>query len=204
MIQRKTMTTQRQERAARIGRQAAVVTMAWGVTTAALTASWALGGTLGLDQLGSRIQEQAVDRETGFVAMIWLSAVGRLLVAALGLSLWFGRERSVPRRALLAVGWLAGLGLTLYGVAGIGQAALALGGAIATPASMGEAAVPWYLFLWEPLWLTGGLSLLVATAGYQIGSRPSARFRWAARDIGERHARHAGSHAADRSWPRPG
>ena len=177
MMLSETLTTRRRDRVARIGRWAAILTIVWGVATAALTASWALGGTLGLHQLGTRIQEQALDRETSFVAMIWLSAVGRLLVTGLGFALWFGRDRSIPRPILLTAAWLAGFGLTLYGVTGMIQAALALGGAISTPASMGEAAVPWYLFVWEPLWMIGGLSLLIATAGYQISSRPLASFR---------------------------
>ena len=36
-------------------------------------------------------------------------------------------------------------------------------GALDIPADVGRAAVAWYIFLWEPIWLLGGL-LFLATA----------------------------------------
>ncbi len=149
----------------RAGQIAAVVVIIWGIGTGLLSIGWALGSDLGLDTLGTRIQEQAREREPGFIATVWLSAGARLLVAALGAALLaalVGRGQ-LPRLVLLMTGYAGGGGLALYGLAGMVQAALAATGLITVPASMGEHAVRWYLLLWEPLWLIAGLALLVST-----------------------------------------
>ena len=77
----------------------------------------------------------------------------------------------MPRRLLLVAGWATGLLLTLYGGMGLVSAALA-------EAGVTEAADPatlrWYLLLWEPYWLVGGLLFLAATWDFrQRAPRPS-------------------------------
>lgn len=153
-------------RLARSGRIAAAIAIVWGLGAGILSVAWALGSDIALDQLGTRIQEQAREREPAFVAMIAGSATARFLVAVLGFALLIGPARGWSRRPLLVLGYLGGAGLTIYGIAGMIQAALAKTGVIATPSSMGEDAVIWYLLVWEPLWLVAGLALLVATGGF--------------------------------------
>jgi hypothetical protein len=80
-------------------------------------------------------------------------------------------------RALIVGGWIVGVGFTLYGAASTVEKALMKAGAIAVPADLGEDRVGWYLFLWDPFWLMGGLLLVAATiafarAGYAPGKPP--------------------------------
>ncbi|HEV2529343.1 MAG TPA: DUF3995 domain-containing protein [Thermomicrobiales bacterium] len=156
-----------------IPRIAALVAIGWGIGTGLLSVAWAMGSDLGVNTLGTRIQEQAREREPAFIATVGASAVARLLVAVLGAALLAGLtgRHLVPRRVLLALGYAGGAGLTLYGAAGITQAALALAGVIDIPPSMGEHAVRWYLLLWEPLWLVAGFALLAAADGYRRVTR---------------------------------
>ncbi len=50
-----------------------------------------------------------------------------------------------------------------YGAFGLAEFGLMALGALDIPADVGRAAVAWYVFLWEPTWLLGGL-LFLATA----------------------------------------
>lgn len=171
MLERMTISTGNAVRSRRLRDRGGLLMIVWGMGTGLLSVYWATGGTVGLDQLGVRIQEQATARESSFMAMIWLSAVARLAYAALGMALAQPWGEILPRRVLLTLGWLGGGGLALYGLAGIAQAALVMAGFIDTPVSMGDAAVPWYLLLWEPLWLIGGIAGLIATLGFQRSTR---------------------------------
>jgi hypothetical protein len=60
-------------------------------------------------------------------------------------------------------GWTTGAALTIYGAIGLAEFGLMALGAVDIPADVGRAAVAWYVFLWEPIWLLGGL-LFLATA----------------------------------------
>ncbi len=72
--------------------------------------------------------------------------------------------RTPVRRVIVGLGWLAGALLTLYGALSTAEKALMGLGTIDTPASL-EGRVDWYLFLWDPLWLLGGILFLLAARG---------------------------------------
>jgi hypothetical protein len=141
----------------------------WTFAHAGLSLNWFLGGDLGVDQLGVRLQEEAASRQASFLVQLWAAVLIKVLAGLLALALVRPWGRRVPRRLLLVGTWGAGIGLGLYGIAGMVQAGLAQAGVIGVPPSMGEDAAIWYLSLWEPLWLIGGMLFLLAAGAYQRG-----------------------------------
>ena len=139
----------------------------WAVLFAAYSIYGALGGELGVDQLARDIREDAEARESGFVAELWVAGALKLVAAALALALAFRLGQSPRSRVLLIAGWLLAAGLLIYGAANMVQFGLMKAGAISTPDSVGDYAVDWYLFLWEPIWLIGGIAFAAAAWSYQ-------------------------------------
>jgi Protein of unknown function (DUF3995) len=135
----------------------AVAAAVWALLFALNSAYWAAGGTAGAHTVANDLAQQAADREPGIVAALWAATVLKLLLAGLALAL--ARPRGRPLRL---AGWIAGGLLLLYGLVNWGEFVLMAVGAIAVPESVGEDAVPWYVFLWEPVWILGGLLFLAA------------------------------------------
>lgn len=144
------------------GNGAAYAAAVWGFAFAALSAYWGLGGELGVAHLGVAIREQVEAHDRGFLVLVWFSVVGKVIAALIALALVRAWVRGLPRRLLRVAAWALGVGFTLYGGAGIVQAALITADVLDAPRSQGEGAVIWYLLLWEPIWLLGGLCFLAA------------------------------------------
>lgn len=138
---------------------------AWSLSFAALSFSWAAGGTVGHGTIGPAVEGPALAREPSFVALLWATAVLKLLAAALALALGTGRPRWAPRRLALFAGWATAALLSLYGLANLAQHLLIVAGVVERPAGLGAALV-WHLLLWDPVWLAGGLLFSLATVRY--------------------------------------
>lgn len=111
--------------------------------------------------LSEPLRDLANERSPGFVAVLWLTVVLKIAAGVLALALAPGWGQRVPRRLLLAAGWATGVLLTLYGLMGFVAALLAELG-VTEPDD--PTTVRWYLLLWEPIWILGGLLFLAATA----------------------------------------
>lgn len=145
---------------------------AWCVIFAAISVSWVLGGRTGLSTLAQAIQEQAVERDPGFVLMTWATVILKVLGGLLALATIQPWGRRIPHRLLLVLVAGAGVVLTLYGLAGFVEKALMLSGVVDIPDSMGEGPARWYLLLWEPWWILGGVLFLLTANAMRV---PSAR-----------------------------
>ena len=88
----------------------------------------------------------------------------KVLAGLLALALARRWGRSLSRRALLVAGWGVGLLLTLYGGLGLANAALTELGVVESTDPV--TTTRWYLFLWEPIWLVGGILFIVAVRRY--------------------------------------
>jgi hypothetical protein len=135
---------------------------AWSVLFAAISFYWASGGDAGVGALAQSIQELARKRDALFVAEVWATGALKLLAGVMALALvrpWGG---IVPGRLLRIAVWAIGAILVLYGGSNLIQNVLIEAGVMGVPASMGAQAVRWYLFLWEPYWVLGGLLFLGA------------------------------------------
>ncbi|MFG3689809.1 DUF3995 domain-containing protein [Micromonospora sp. NPDC047740] len=150
----------------RAGPWAAYGACVWSVLFAALSFYWAAGGRVGTGTIGPAVEGPALAREPGFVALLWATAVLKLVAAALALALVDGRPRWLPRWMLLLAGWGAAALLSLYGVANLAQHLLIVAGLVEVPAGLGRAALPWHLLLWDPVWLSGGLLFTLAAIRY--------------------------------------
>jgi hypothetical protein len=136
--------------------------------SAAVTAYWLLGGTIGLDTVGGEIEEQARERTTLALAALTVTLVAKLAAVALALALADARTRG--RRSVIALGLLGGAGLALYG------GVLVIGGAIAL-AGLGDSsdrddyALRWHVFFWDPWFFVWGVALTLAALSARMRRR---------------------------------
>jgi Protein of unknown function (DUF3995) len=133
----------------------------WSFVFAALSCYWAAGGTLGLHTLSTQITGRTND--PGFIALVWGTALAKVVAGVLALALVQRWGRRLDHRLLLIAGWATGVALTAYGALGLVQAVLALAGVVDPPAGADRDVLRWYAFLWEPYWLLGGVLFLLAT-----------------------------------------
>lgn len=143
----------------------------WALTFAAVSFYWAAGGRLGEGTIGAAVEGPALAREPAFVALLWATAVLKILAAVLALALIRKILRWMPRRLLLLGGWGAAALLLLYGLANLVQHLLIAAGRIDMPAGLGRAALPWHLLLWDPVWIGGGLLFALAATHAQCSER---------------------------------
>jgi hypothetical protein len=136
---------------------------AWAFAFAAVSFYWGLGGTVGLDTLSLALEQDAREGGTEVLALTFVPGIVKLALGVLALSL------VRPRRWVVVVAWLAGIGLTLYGAVLTVEKALMKLDVIDVPASLGDDRVDWYLFFWDPLWLLGGVLFLLAAAATRPG-----------------------------------
>ncbi len=146
--------------AQRWGVAASIWCFAFGLTSI----YWAVGGDLGSNQLSPELQEQAERREAGFVAVLCITGVlkivGGLVPLALAYSLW----TAIPRKLLEILTWLGGIFLTLYGLGDI------VSGTIRAVGDEGDNAI-WYAVLWGPIWLLGGVLFIGSSWAYRRSIR---------------------------------
>jgi hypothetical protein len=72
--------------------------------------------------------------------------------------------------------WVTGGALALYGAFGLVEFGLMGLDALDVPADVGRAAIAWYVCLWEPVWLLGGILFLATTRAVHLEvarSRPT-------------------------------
>jgi Protein of unknown function (DUF3995) len=146
---------------------AAYAAAAWAFAFAAVSFYWAAGGEVALDTLAVEIERDARARDSATVALTWATGAVKVLGGLVALALVRPWGASIPRRLLLVLAMGAGAGLTLYGAAGLVEKILMKTGAIDVSASFGSDRVIWYLLLWDPYWLLGGILFLLAALRFR-------------------------------------
>jgi Protein of unknown function (DUF3995) len=127
--------------------------------SAAVTAYWLLGGTIGLDTVGGEIERQARERTTLALAALAVTLVAKLAAVALALAL--ADARTQGRRSVIALGLLGGAGLALYGGVLVIAGAIALAG-VGDSSGRDDYALRWHVFFWDPWFLVWGIALALA------------------------------------------
>jgi hypothetical protein len=142
-----------------------------GVSSAAVSAYWALGGAALLDTVGAGVQREG--RAGGAVVIVGLWAVVVLKLVAAAMPAWAitartsGRDRRVAWRVTL----LEATVLTGYGLVLTGAGLLVQLGMVNPGVGADHRALAWHAFLWDPWFLVWGLA--VAAAIYKARGAPS-------------------------------
>ena len=154
------------------GRSRAVVIamMLWWAVFGSISVSWALGSRRLVDTVlqgeGLRL---AQERPTWFVVVVLVSGLVKLGFVVFGFALLRPDVIRVPRWMRLAFGWVSGVLLIAYGIAG---------SVPAIPTIMSGEPLSrygwWRLVLWMPHFWVGGILVLAATVAYLRCSRPAA------------------------------
>jgi uncharacterized protein DUF3995 len=146
---------------------------------AAQSCYYAAGGRWLAHAFPPAVVEPVLDRQTGAVTVMWLAAVGKLVVAAAALAV-SRRRQPLPRLARVA-GWLVvAVALGYEGVSSFGQHALMAVNMIDTPDGLGRTSLWWHLGLFDPYWaLLGALvaALLLRAPRHRGTSTRAARVR---------------------------
>jgi hypothetical protein len=140
--------------------------------SAAVTAFWLLGGTLGLDTVGGEIEEQA--RERSAAALVVLAVTLAAKLAAGGLALALADSRTRGKRSVITLGYVGGAGLALYGGVLVIGGALALAG-VGDSSGRDEYALRWHVFFWDPWFFAWGVALALAAVQARRLGTPTAR-----------------------------
>lgn len=145
------------------GQRAALAAFGWSLAFGLLNVYWAAGGTIGESTLSASIRELAERADPAFVATVWISGVAKIMGGLLPLALGFGWGPRIPRRWLRILCGLGGVLLTLYGLGDMARSALILLDIWRSGAVDEVRTAWWYLCLWGPVWVAGGV-LYGATA----------------------------------------
>ena len=139
--------------------RAASAAAIWAFVFAAVSFYWAAGGTAGLSTLSPELLKMA--RDPWFIAIVWGTAILKVLAGLLALALIQRWGRYLPQWFLLVSIWGIGIFMVLYGGANLMVRGLMALGILSTPTSMLTAAAWWHL-LWDLWWLTGGILFCAA------------------------------------------
>ncbi|MEV0532003.1 DUF3995 domain-containing protein [Kitasatospora sp. NPDC050463] len=138
---------------------------AWGLLFAAPSFVWATGGTFGArSTVAPSLVELARDRVPWFLAVLWVTGLLKVFGALIGVGLTRWRSLRISRFLVFCGGgatvllvWHGGL-FVLHGL-------LVEAGAIAVEPDL-AGLTRWYLYLWGPWFIVGGLLFAAATTRY--------------------------------------
>jgi hypothetical protein len=143
------------------------LTFVWGVLCGGLNLWWSLGGDFLLERMGVRIQEEAAAGDTTLLVINTIGGLGKIAIGLLALGTISRWGRRIPRRLSLALLYTGGVLLVLYGGANWTQMLLVELGVVEVPASIGADPLRWYLLLWEPVWIVGGVLMVLTAEAYR-------------------------------------
>lgn len=154
------------------GRSRAVVVamMLWWAFFGCVSVSWSLGSPWLVDTvLQGDALRLAQERPTWFVVVVFVSGLVKLGFVVFGFALLRPDVIRVPRWMCLAFGWVSGVLLMAYGMAG---------SAPVVPRLLAGEPLSrygwWRLVLWMPHFWVGGILVLAATVAYLRSSRSAS------------------------------
>ena len=141
----------------------------WSLLFALMSFYWALGGQLGLNTLSAGIR--ALAHDPGFVAIVWLTGIAKVIGGLFALTLVRPWAHWLPPIWKLALAWIGGAGLALYGGVNLIVEWLVIGGVIQMNGLEVTEGIRWHAWLWDPWWLLGGVLFLLAAWRYRRSRR---------------------------------
>lgn len=134
----------------------------WGLLFAGISFYWGCGGRALLDTVGGVIERRALAGDTAIFVAVWVTGALKLVGAVLALALVRPWGRRLPRRAVLLLGWVAAVGLTLYGAALEVTNALAATHVVKPSTPIEWKALWWHLWVWDLSFLVWGILFALA------------------------------------------
>ncbi|MEV7275525.1 DUF3995 domain-containing protein [Streptomyces sp. NPDC093111] len=148
----------------------------WGLLFAVPSLVWATGSSFGArTTVAPSLVKLAEDRVAWFVAVLWLTGLLKILGAVVGIGLTRRRGRWTGRLLALSGAGAAVL-LGWHGAAFVVHGTLVETGARTVPPDL-AGLTRWYLFLWGPWFVAGGLAFAAATLRYVRRLDPRAGTR---------------------------
>ncbi|MGD3109835.1 DUF3995 domain-containing protein [Streptomyces sp. YGL11-2] len=148
-----------------LGRWPGYAVAVWGLLFAVPSFVWAMGGTFGAQSMVSpSLVKLARDGVPWFLAVLWVTGFVKLFGALIGIGLTRLRGVRISRLMVLCGGGAAVL-LTWHGCLFVLYGVLVETGAVSVAPGLVEL-TRWYLYLWGPWFIVGGLAFAVAAARY--------------------------------------
>lgn len=139
--------------------------MAWGVLFAVPSFVWGSGSTFGADSTVSPdLVKMGRDGVPWFLAVLWLTGFLKLFGSGIGYLLTAPRSTRLGRFAVFCAGGASTL-LTGHGLLFVVRGVLAETGVSPVKADL-AGLVRWYLFLWGPYFMLGGIAFGLAALWY--------------------------------------
>lgn len=138
----------------------------WSLAFGLASLYWAAGGTVGLSTLAEVLQEAAREGDTATRQATALAGLAKIAAGGLALLSLRPRGGRAVRRVQLSLLWGAAVLFTLYGPVGFLEKAFMAAGVL-DPKGVGEDPLVWYLLLWEPAWLVGGVLFGLTARRYE-------------------------------------
>ncbi|MEE4417892.1 DUF3995 domain-containing protein [Streptomyces bugieae] len=148
-----------------LGRWPGLGAAAWGLLFAVPSFAWAMGSDFGAQStISPSLVKLAHDRVTWFVAVLWVTGFLKLFGALVGIGLTRRRGRGVSPLMVFCGGGAAVL-LVWHGCLFVAHGVLVESAVLsAVPDLVGL--TRWYLYLWGPWFIVGGLAFAAATTRY--------------------------------------
>ncbi|WP_267802033.1 DUF3995 domain-containing protein [Streptomyces sp. H27-H5] len=148
-----------------LGRWPGFTVAAWGFLFAVPSFVWALGGTFGVQAtVAPPLVRLAHDRVTWFLAVLWVTGFLKLFGVLVGIGLTRRRGKWTGRLMVLCGGGATVL-LVWHGCQFVIHGVLVETGARAVAPDL-VGLTRWYLYLWGPWFIAGGLAFAAAATRY--------------------------------------
>ncbi|WP_369141867.1 DUF3995 domain-containing protein [Streptomyces sp. R44] len=149
----------------RLGTWPGFAVAAWGFLFAVPSFVWALGGTFGVQStVAPSLVKLAHDRVPWFLAVLWVTGFLKLFGALIGIGLTRRRGKWTGR-LLVFCGFGAAVLLVWHGCQFVVHGVLVEAGARAVAPDL-AGLTRWYLYLWGPWFIAGGLAFAAAATHY--------------------------------------
>ncbi|MDH6139366.1 hypothetical protein P3T35_001366 [Kitasatospora sp. GP30] len=147
------------------GKWAGYVVAVWGVLFAIPSFVWAMGGTFGAQStVAPELVKMAEDGVPWFLALLWVTGFLKLYAALVGVGLTRRQDGWISRLVVFSAGGATVL-LVCHGSMFVVHGILAEIGAIDVRPDI-AGLTHWYLYLWGPYFVTGGLAFGAALLRY--------------------------------------
>lgn len=138
----------------------AIASAIWAILFGGLNLYWTFGGRWLTSRLGESLQESIAENDRQLMIANTIGGLGKLGLGALAITTILPVAVKIPTRVLSLLLITPGILMLLYGFANWSIVTASMLGLIDTPSSIGEASLVWYFWLWEPLWMIGGMLML--------------------------------------------